>query len=104
VGLGSLKFVDDPTVFVAFSFIWKFLTGIGAGINSTASFAIIAAHYKEDREKTIGMLQACAGLGLLLGPLFGGVLYELGGFIMPFFATGKKFCSTNTKNTDNHVS
>ena len=71
------------------SFVWKFTCGVGAGINSTASFAIISIHYKEDREKTIGMLESAAGIGLLIGPLFGGALFEIGGFTLPFFATGK---------------
>jgi MFS family permease len=89
VGLGSLEFVDDKTLFVVFSFIWKFLCGLGAGINSTASFAIIATHYKDQREKTIGMMESSSGIGLLIGPFFGAVLYEAGGYILPFFATGK---------------
>jgi MFS family permease len=67
--------VKDAFWFVFLSFIWKFLCGLGAGINSTSSFAIIATHYKEDREKTIGMLESAAGVGLLLGPLIGGFLY-----------------------------
>ena len=85
MGLGSLMFVDDPTTFIVLSFVWKFLCGVGAGINSTASFAIIATHYQNDREKTIGMLESSAGIGLLIGPLAGGFLYEIGGFILPFF-------------------
>lgn len=89
MGLGFLKFVENPVAFVFFSFIWKFLCGVGAGINSTAQFAIISTHYKNDREKYIGMMEASAGIGLLMGPLFGAVLYEIGGFILPFFTTGK---------------
>jgi MFS family permease len=89
VGLGLLDFVEDKTGFIVFSFIWKFLCGVGAGINSTSSFAIIATHYKEDREKAIGMLEASSGVGLLLGPLIGSILYEIGGYTLPFIGTGK---------------
>lgn len=92
LGLGALYFVDDEdtTTFVLFSFIWKFTCGVGAGINSTASFAIIATHYKQDREKTIGMMESFSGVGLLIGPIFGGVMHYVGGYILPFFATGKE--------------
>lgn len=89
MGLGLLDFVEDKTGFIVFSFIWKFLCGVGAGINSTSSFAIIATHYKEDREKAIGMLEASSGVGLLLGPLIGSILYEIGGYTLPFIGTGK---------------
>lgn len=91
MGLGSLALVEDPTTFILFSFLWKFLCGVGAGINSTASFAIIATHYKHEREKTIGMMEASSGVGLLIGPLAGGILYDYGGFIMPFFC----FCKNS---------
>ena len=88
MGLGSLKYVDDPTSFVVFSFIWKFLCGLGAGLNSTASFAIIASHYKEEREKMIGLMESSSGVGLLLGPFFGAIFYKIGGYMLPFVATG----------------
>jgi MFS family permease len=89
MGLGSLKYVDDATTFVLFSFAWKFLCGVGAGLNSTASFAIIASHYKQDREKMIGMMESSSGIGLLMGPFFGAILYQIGGYMLPFFVTGK---------------
>ena len=80
---------DETTTFVFFSFLWKFLCGIGAGINSTASFAIIAAHYSAEREKTIGMMEMFAGVGLLIGPIFGGLMHYIGGYILPFMANCK---------------
>jgi MFS family permease len=89
MGLGSLKFVHNKTNFIVFSFFWKFLCGLGSGINSTSSMAIIAAHYKHDRERTIGMMESSSGIGLLLGPFFGAILYSIGGYMLPFFATGK---------------
>ena len=52
--------------------------------------AIVAAHYKEEREKAIGLIEASSGVGLLLGPFFGALLYEIGGYMLPFVATGKE--------------
>lgn len=83
-----MKYVHDKDNFIILSFVWKFLCGLGAGINSTSSMAIIARHYKHDREKTIGMMEASSGIGLLLGPFFGAILYQIGGYVLPFFATG----------------
>jgi MFS family permease len=90
LGLGSLKYVNDKETFIIMSFVWKFLCGLGAGINSTSSMAIIAKHYKHDRERTIGMIEASSGIGLLLGPFFGAILYQIGGYVLPFFATGNQ--------------
>jgi cell division protein FtsX len=49
MGLGSLKYVYDKESFILYSFLWKFLCGLGAGINSTATMAIVATHYKHER-------------------------------------------------------
>lgn len=95
MGLGSLYYVDNATTFVLFSFVWKFLCGLGAGLNSTASFAIIASHYKNDREKMIGMMESSSGVGLLLGPFFGAILYQVGGYMLPFFAMGMYLITLN---------
>lgn len=73
-----------------YSFLWKFLGGLGSGINSTSSMAIVATHYKEEREKAIGLIEASSGIGLLLGPFFGALLYEIGGYILPFAGTGNE--------------
>lgn len=60
------------------------LGGLGAGANSTSSMAILSSFDKEEREMYIGTIEACNGVGLLLGPLIGGLLYSFGGYVMPF--------------------
>jgi MFS transporter, DHA1 family, solute carrier family 18 (vesicular amine transporter), member 1/2 len=53
-------------------------------MNATCSFAIISQFFPEKKELYIGILEAGTGLGLLIGPLFGGVLYHIGGYPLPF--------------------
>ena len=93
LGLGSLKYVHSKTNFILYSFLWKFMCGMGAGLNSTSTMAIITAHYKHDREKAIGMIESSSGVGLLLGPFFGAILYQIGGYVLPFFATSALYFS-----------
>jgi MFS family permease len=47
--------------------------------------AILAAFESEEREMYIGYIEAANGIGLLFGPLFGAVLYGIGGYTFPFF-------------------
>jgi hypothetical protein len=36
-------------------------------------------------------MENAAGLGLLLGPTVGSLLYKLGGYMLPFFSMGKTY-------------
>jgi len=83
--LGSLKFVENTRVFISLSFFAQFLGGIGAGLNSTCAVAIISTFFKDDREYYIGILEGGVGVGMLVGPLLGALLYSLGGYLMPFW-------------------
>ncbi|TNV80419.1 hypothetical protein FGO68_gene16987 [Halteria grandinella] len=89
MGFGSLYFVSEnnKAAFILLSIIWKFLFGIGAGLNLTASYAIIVAHFKDDWERNIGMMKAFIGIGPLIGLFFGGLMHQIGGYILPYFAS-----------------
>ena len=84
-GLGALKYVESSIAFVALSVLAQSIGGIGAGINTTCGIAIITNLFPEDREFNIGIFEAGAGFGLLLGPLIGTALYTAGGYIAPFW-------------------
>jgi hypothetical protein len=42
------------------------------------------------------MMESSSGIGLLLGPFFGAILYEIGGFILPFFVFCKIVIHNNS--------
>ena len=47
--------------------------------------AIITSCFPEDREDNIAILEGGVGIGMLLGPLVGACLYQVGGYVMPFW-------------------
>lgn len=89
--LGALNFVKDTALFAVLSFAGQVMGGIGAGINTTCSFAIISVVYPKQKELYIGILEAGTGCGLLVGPLLGGGLYHLGGYSMPYLTLASVF-------------
>jgi MFS family permease len=54
--------------------------GIGAGGNSTVTLATLSQFDNHEREKYIGWLEGAFGLGFILGPLLGAILYNVGGY------------------------
>ena len=88
-----LEFVESSMMFLVISLVGQTLCGIGSGANMTANMAIIGSFDGGEKERYLGWIQAANGLGLLSGPLVGAVLYNLGGFSLPFIFFGKLLCS-----------
>jgi len=64
--------------------------GLGSGMNSVASLALIVSNSKEsEREMNIGMIEMATGVGFLMGPMWGSLMYQIGGFTLPFGSMGK---------------
>lgn len=54
----------------------------------TACYAIITFVYADNREKYLGYAEAVTGIGLMLGPVIGGPLYEFLGYFGSFSVFG----------------
>ncbi|OTF73066.1 hypothetical protein BLA29_004564 [Euroglyphus maynei] len=62
------------------------LQGIGSAFTSVAGMGLLADKYPDDRERGNSMAIALGGLalGVLIGPPFGGIMYEFIGKSAPF--------------------
>ena len=88
LGLGSMKFIDKPSLFVGLSILAMSIGGAGAALNVTCALAIINTNYPDKRERNLGLFEGGSGLGLLIGPLLGSLLFSLGGYCLPFLTFG----------------
>jgi len=66
-------------------FIGRFIGGITAATQSTASAYMADISSSEDKAKNFGLLGAAFGVGFILGPMLGGLLAEFGSRA-PFYA------------------
>ena len=87
--LGSIDYVTDNDKFYILSIMAQALGGLGGGSNSAATMAIVSSMDAEEREANIGIMEMSFGLGFLLGPMIGGVLYHFGDYKLPFYFFGK---------------
>jgi len=69
-----------PTLFAA-----RMLQGAADAMTWVVGFALIADLYGEhERGRAMGLTMAGSTLGFIVGPFFGGWLYEIGGIRLPF--------------------
>lgn len=71
-----------PVLFAA-----RMLQGAADAMTWVVGFALIADLYGEhERGRAMGLAMAGSTIGIIVGPLAGGWLYEIGGIRLPFFA------------------
>ena len=83
-GYAAMDLVESPTITLNGSFILSFIGGMGNGIASTTNMAILTSFPQKQRDLYISMYEALTGLGVMVGPLLGGGLFELAGFKAPW--------------------
>jgi MFS family permease len=83
-----LAFIDNPKIYASAAFSFRFLEGFGNGCLNSATSSIISFYFKDNTSNLIGLTQTFTGLGMLCGPLIGAILFEAGGFVLPFLTVG----------------
>lgn len=77
LGFALIGYSTSNTVLVALCLLIRTLQGLSSSMIQTTSYAIIAVLYPNDQQKYLGILEASMGVGMLLGPVLGSLLYTL---------------------------
>ena len=74
--------------FAVWCFSMRVMQGLGAALEETAMYSIIADLDPERVTLYLGICEISTGLGYMIGPPLGGFLFSAGGFAMPFLVLG----------------
>ncbi|KAG5682840.1 hypothetical protein PVAND_012162 [Polypedilum vanderplanki] len=85
---GLLDRAPGHTSFITLAFIIRIVEALGNAAFLTASFTIIASEFPNNVGSSFATLETFFGLGLIVGPMVGGVLYSAGGYYLPFVVLG----------------
>jgi len=86
---GLLQWVEDGTLFFWLSLIIRILSAIGESAYFSALYPLVAQDAPTGlKSSVLSIMETAFGLGLMLGPVLGGVFYELKGFYFPFVVCG----------------
>eukprot|EP00092_Neocalanus_flemingeri_P030917 GFUD01033574.1.p1 GENE.GFUD01033574.1~~GFUD01033574.1.p1 ORF type:complete len:505 (-),score=68.91 GFUD01033574.1:56-1570(-) len=85
---GMLQWVNDTTMFLVFSYLIRFLEGVGAAATWTSNLSILMAKFPERKATVKAWCDASFNFGLTIGPVLGAFMYDAGGFFLPFAVTG----------------
>ncbi|VDO39583.1 unnamed protein product, partial [Onchocerca flexuosa] len=85
---GFLNCIESSSLFFWSSISLRTMEAVGDAAFSISSFAIGVKCFPERIAVIVGVMETFAGLGNTAGPLLGGILYEIGGFHLPFLVLG----------------
>ncbi|KAH3844710.1 MFS-type transporter SLC18B1-like [Dreissena polymorpha] len=88
---GALTYVPTDHgngAFIALAFCLQVFKSVGTACASTASFTLLIHTFPDNVSTMFGIGEIFVGIGLVSGPAIGGVLFGLGGFILPFVSVG----------------
>ena len=54
-------------------------------------YSVSTNFFPNNKDAMMGYIEAVTGIGLILGPLFGSVLYSIGGYNFIFYSFGFMF-------------
>ena len=70
------------------SILFRFLQGIASAILNISAYSFASLIWSENVETVIAMLEAMSGIGLILGPISGSLIYTFLGFKLSFVILG----------------
>ncbi|CAG7818533.1 unnamed protein product, partial [Allacma fusca] len=85
---GLLDRVDDMMIFITYCFLVRIFEALGAAMISTSCYTFVAQIFPDNIGSVLGILEIFVGLGLSVGPAIGGLLYDWGGYGLPFYSLG----------------
>ncbi|CAL4156364.1 unnamed protein product, partial [Meganyctiphanes norvegica] len=88
ISFAFISYINNTNIFIGISFMIRIIAAMGHTAFTCTSFTITAMEFSDNVGSVFGSLGTCFGLGLIIGPLVGGALYEVGGFLLPFIVVG----------------
>ena len=89
---GFLHKINNGDIFLGLSLMLRAFGATGHAAFFTGSLSTIAAEFPDKSATMFSITETFFGLGLILGPTVGGILYEVGGFWV-----------LSTQSLDSHV-
>ena len=85
---GTLHFIDNLSIFLSFSYFLRIILGVAIAAGWSSLLAALITIFPDKVAKIVAATEIFYGIGYMLGPAFGALLYNQDGFVLPFEIIG----------------
>ncbi|XP_065203815.1 MFS-type transporter SLC18B1-like [Planococcus citri] len=85
---GLLDLISGRALFISLSFLLRICESLGATAAIVSGFSLIGSMFPDNVATIFATLETFYGFGYIVGPTIGGLLYNVGGFPLPFSCVG----------------
>ena len=85
---GFLAYINNTNVFLSLSYLLRLIHGISSVAAWASVNTILIYIFPKDASRVISSIEVFQGLGYMIGPVLGSLIYEYGGFLATFLSTG----------------
>lgn len=85
---GFLDLIEGHVLFIVLSFALRICESLGATAAIVSGFSLIGSLFPDNVATIFATLETFYGFGYIVGPTLGGILFNLGGFQLPFTVVG----------------
>ena len=85
---GFLPAIKSGQVFLGLSLLVRSLTAIGESAMSSAVYPLALRCDRTSQSTVLAVMETMFGAGTTIGPFLGGLLFNCGGFLLPFLICG----------------
>lgn len=85
---GLLNGIQGRVAFITAAILVRCVEAVGNAGFITACFSLVAKEFPERVASMFALVETFFGLGLIAGPSIGSVLYQMGGYTLPFVTLG----------------
>ena len=88
VPFGFLKKIESDAATIVVGLLLRTLQGTASATINSTCYSLAATKYPDQTEHMIGMLEAVSGIGIIVGLMGGGYIYEKIGYMAVFLIFG----------------
>lgn len=88
IAFAFAEHIEEPGAYLAWCLALRCVQGFGSALEETAAYALIADLDPGAVSFNLGVTEVSTGLGYMVGPAIGGLLFARGGFALPFLLIG----------------